>query len=170
MHPRAFTLVELLVYSALLGGFALVAFSYVTQLSGFINGCSRQTEVAVHEAVLQDILLKDLVGMDPASGDTLVRYGVFYKQALSKKNSLKDVWVGYQVAEGCLVRSEGLFDSSRGAWGKRQVAYFSTTLQGLTLKPTCDSAGYVRLVTVMIADVAGRISNRYVRLRNGVVV
>ena len=169
MHPRAFTLVELLVYSALLGVFALVAFSYVTQLSGLINGCSRQTETEVREAVLQDMVLKDVIGMDPTSGTMLVKYGVFYKQALSKKNSIHDVWVGYQVADGCLVRSEGQFDAARGSWGKRQVAYFKTQLHRLTLVPTMDSDGYMRLMTVSLTDAGGSTRNRYVRLRNGVV-
>ena len=135
-RPRAgFTLIELLVYCALFSGLSYLAFAYIGNLRVPIQHSAQLVTNNSNEAVLQELVYRDLLSMTPDSMPVLVQCGVLEKQTLDDTGLPVRVWVGYTVADGFLCRRQGVFDPKKLAWGASQRAYLPTTMLGLTFQP-----------------------------------
>ena len=134
MHKQSgFTLIELLVYGLLFAGFSFIAFAYLGNLRIPLGLSGQRVAKLVNEAVLQDLMLRDFVALDPSNVAIGTRDGVWCKQIL-KGQKAKAVWLSYMVEDGFLCRSQGHYDERRGVWTKRKRAYLPTTMVQLSIR------------------------------------
>lgn len=161
-----FTLIELLVYCALFSGLSYLAFAYIGNLRVPIQHSAQLTTTCSNEAVLQELVFRDLLSMAPDNMPVLVQCGVLEKQTLDDTGKPVRVWVGYTVDDGFLCRRQGVFDPKKLAWGASQRAYLPTTLLGITFQQ-----GQVdRVLRAVFSYAKGVVVERRVRLRNTVPV
>ena len=161
-----FTLVELLIYCALFSGLSYLAFAYVGSLRAPIQQSAQAATTRSNEAVLQELVVRDLLSMAPGSMPVLVQCGVLEKQTLDDTGKPVRVWVGYTVVDGFLCRRQGVFDAKKLTWCASQRAYLPTTMLGITFQQ-----GQVdRVLRAVFSYAKGVVVERRVRLRNTVPV
>jgi len=127
----AFTLIEVLVYGALLSIFAVLMF-------GFVGSMRQQIEqvrmVGAHElttALALDLMRRDLVSADMQRSIWDPAAGVSTKSVLDEKGRVTQLSVGWQCVKNGIKRYEGNYDFTQRKWLKRATSFYGCSLSDM---------------------------------------
>lgn len=167
VHPgSAFTLIELLIYLALLTCLSLLAFSFAARTYRFMLERTRVHNLFVRSIIAQDLIRRDLqlASLSPADWD--VAHNIFKQLTLDDNGKPIERWVGYEVSGKGLARREGFYTRLKG-WGQSTVSLVDQQVEQLTLKPIMRQFPELMVVAVTV-EIPGQ-ETMTVALRNRVL-
>jgi hypothetical protein len=178
MRRLAFTLIELLVYVALFSFFTLLITGFGQMVFSIIKQRATKTSGALRNAVVCDLMRKDLMSalMEKDVWDTSAF--VFKKECVDAYGRISTVCVGWE----CVVlkhvqlgvrRSEGIYDFVRHCWKQRTFSLLGCALRDmrLSIELSKDRRRVMRaLVRYADDSILGVSRTERVSLRNRVLV
>ncbi len=132
---KAFTLVELLVYTVLFSLLMIGMIGFFQTIYASLRGKNNVVIDQLHNALALDMIKRDCMSasFDPVDWD--VERGVFKKYTLTASGSPTSSSIGWQMRKGRLCRIEGVYDGINHRWAKRSVSAIKGSIQALQLQP-----------------------------------
>ena len=178
MKTTGFTLLELLVYCFLFSFFTILVAGFGQVVFTVIKQQSTKTSNALRNAVVLDLLRRDLMSasMNKINWDTAAfvfkkelvdAHGVFSSVCVGWEGvSLKDVRMGVR-------RSEGIYDFALRQWKSRSLSALGAAMHDLqlSLKLSNDRQRVVHAIVQYVDDACGGVGKKeIVRLENRVLL
>ena len=165
-NKSAFTLIELLIYLALLTCLSLLTFSFSARTYRFMLERTRAHNLFIRSIISEDLIRRDLqlASLCPADWDAANRV---FKQLTMDSNGIPiERWVGYEVTGKGLHRREGFYAMQKG-WGQSTVSLVDPQVEQLTLKPITRQLPELMVIAVTV-EISGQRAMT-VALRNRVL-
>lgn len=156
-----FVLIEVMVSSCVLVVLAVLSMSYAARV--YLQTC-QMLQVGTRYVQMQVVL--DVLARD-------VSQAPIYKRLWPLTTSTQHVWttvhgdVGFENTSRGIVRSKGVFDSTRKKWVRRTKSFFPSEMS-YTLVPVSQDHASVYLVCLKITSVSKQCVTTTVALRSGV--
>lgn len=174
MKQRAFLLVQVIVYIALL----LILLFLLLRFNGVVMQCV-QTTRSQHAQHMQQLVLHELIRNDvrmasPLLNDWDVECGVFKIWTLSERNRIKTAWVGYHVHHGGIRRAEGTYLPATHRWASIFSVHFDYLVERVQFVVHKDTrsntpASMIAAVDIEIAWRNQGASHLFVALENTII-
>jgi len=168
----AFTLIELVVYMALLSVFSLMVFGFLSWAHQLLSKRVSLLTSGVSVAAALDVVRRDLMS---GSANPTLWHGkacVMTKEFLDQRGSPTSVCVGWDLEKGRLRRIEGLYDFTHNRWGQRTFSTVAKGFKSFAMRPIL-SKDRSRIVSVLIdyelETDAKTVHQEVVRVRNRVL-
>ncbi len=156
---RAFTLIELMIYLALLATLSLFVFSFSARTYRFIIDGTRAQQVFVRSVVTGDLIRRDLQIASPWPADWCVTKNIFKQLTMNASGNPIELWVGYEVDDKGLKRREGVYCPTTGTWSECSVALVNAHITGITMQPIIDQRAIVPRGTISAVTITMKIKD-----------
>lgn len=149
MVRRGFTLVQLLVYLALLTGLSLMVFGFAARTYRFILERTSLHQFKIRMAMAGDLVRRDLMLASFLPADWDVVHATFKQVTMTSDGALAERWVGYQVDEKGLKRIDGIYNSGTQTWTEHSAALINAQVTTIALQPIIEQRATVARSTVI---------------------
>ncbi len=178
IHARAFTIIELLVYTALFSLFMLCVGGFFHSMYFSVRFQNGKVMQQVQNALAIDMIRRDLMSASTSPEDWDEQAFVCRKCTLMASNKPETVCVGWRMNKNRLQRIEGTYDFAKRVWLKKTGSYFKCSITALTCMVVSNQHQQVTHAVLTVDDgrkkpVAAQqltAQQHYIRLRNRVLV
>lgn len=166
--PKAFTLIELLLYTATFAGFALLLFGFYSTVHKRVCAIKTANSKIVRVNVALTLLQRDLMSASAAVQDWDLKYFIFKRQTLDKSDKPFSVCVGWALDRKGLCRKEGVYDFVLQRWSQVTSAFIGDEIISLALSLASDEHNNLRVKISYVLRDEKEIRQMFVSLRNRV--
>jgi hypothetical protein len=174
---KAFTLVQLVVYTALFSCVVLLASCLVCVVFSTLGQLNRAVHESLSSAVVLDRVWRDVIMTDMSELRCDWDHGVFTKQYIDQSGKFISTAVGWEACalknnQQGLCRSEGVYDFARHQWQRRTTSVIASSITSLRFfNHACDKQQHIICVRIEYG-LAHQVHNRslFARIRNRVII
>jgi hypothetical protein len=152
MNGKAFTLIEVLLYAGLGSFFILIVFTFFTQNYRFLMANKMCMQALLDNNLVLDVMRRDIAMLDRIKMAHDLQNGVFHVLNLTKKGEPTDYYVGWQLVQHGVKRTEGVYQLNEHRWVKKTQSFIPCSFGLLQLQ--CLSHKNEREVAAVIIQYA----------------
>ena len=132
-NRQAFTLIEVVIYLALLLFMILIFSNFIKNVREFYSLSSKTTNNILRHNLFVDVIRRDLMGASSKNLDWNESKFVFKKFFLDESGLENIVCIGYEVRKNSLFRIEGRYDFLSSKWHKRISSLIAPDFESLNV-------------------------------------
>ncbi len=134
----AFTLIELMIYLALLAGLSLLVFGFAARTYRFMLERASAQQCFIRSVVTSDLVRRDLQIASPWLTDWGMPRNTFKQLTMTSDGKPIELWVGYNVDDKGLKRREGVYLPATGTWSECSISLVNPQVTKISLQPILD--------------------------------